>query len=152
MDAKAHATQIDSIILLDNNHIAVSGGPLNYEVLIYRNRLTSRVEASTQYDIVDSINTAGHQVWQMHLWGCQSSSTESTSRNLLLVLASNSFMVISKRKDQDTLKWRDIKHKRFDFSQIKGDFVNLIELKQYQRENADKDLCSSIFVSLHMGY
>jgi len=41
MDAKYHATQIDSIVLLDNGDIAVSGGPLNHEVLIYRNRLSA---------------------------------------------------------------------------------------------------------------
>ena len=35
-DGKIHATQIDSIILLENDDIAVSGGPLNFEVLIYR--------------------------------------------------------------------------------------------------------------------
>lgn len=37
MDAKYHATSIDSIIELSNGDIAVSGGPLNFEVLIYRN-------------------------------------------------------------------------------------------------------------------
>lgn len=62
MDAKNHSTQIDSIILLDNGDVAVSGGPFSYEVLIYRNRLTDQHEASTQYDIVDSVNTNGHTV------------------------------------------------------------------------------------------
>ena len=40
MDAKYHQTQIDSIILLNNNDIAISGGPLNFEVLIYRMRIS----------------------------------------------------------------------------------------------------------------
>ena len=35
----------------------------------------------------------------------------------------------------DQRKWMDLKSKIYDFSQIKGDFVNLIQLKQYQREN-----------------
>ena len=39
LDCKFHATQIDSILLLDNGDVAVSGGPLNFEVIIYRNKL-----------------------------------------------------------------------------------------------------------------
>jgi hypothetical protein len=62
MIAKYHQTQIDSIILLENNDIAISGGPLNYEVLIYRPKLSSKQEATLHYDVVDSICTAGHQV------------------------------------------------------------------------------------------
>jgi len=45
-----------------------------------------------------------------------------------------------------------MKQKEYDFGQIKGDFISMVEMEQYQRGNADKDLCSSIFVSLHMGY
>jgi hypothetical protein len=48
--------------MLDNNEIAVSGGPHGFEIVIYRNRLTSKQEASSQYDIVDSIGTKGHAV------------------------------------------------------------------------------------------
>ena len=55
-------------------------------------------------------------------------------------------------KHKPNSKWRDIKQKRFDFSQIKGDFVNMIELEQYKRENTLKNICSSIFVSIHLGY
>jgi len=62
MDAKCHATQIDSILLLDNGDVAVSGGPRCFEILVYRNRLTEQHEASSQYDIVDSISTNGHAV------------------------------------------------------------------------------------------
>lgn len=62
MDCKVHATQIESIVLLDEMHVAVSGGPIGFEVLIYRNRLTDKQEASTQYDVVDSICTSGNVV------------------------------------------------------------------------------------------
>lgn len=62
MEAKVHASQIDAIVLLDNGDVAVSGGPLGFEVLIYRNRLTDQQEASSKYDIVDSISTNGHTV------------------------------------------------------------------------------------------
>jgi hypothetical protein len=62
MDAKSHETQIDSILVLDNGDVAVSGGPYGFEVIVYRNRLTDHHEASSQYDIVDSINTNGHTV------------------------------------------------------------------------------------------
>ena len=62
MEAKIHQTQIDSIIVLDNNDIAVSGGPIGFEIVIYRCRLTPKHEASSQYDIVDSIGTNGHTV------------------------------------------------------------------------------------------
>ena len=41
LDAKHHATQIDSVIQLENGDIAVSGGPLNFEVLIYRNKINA---------------------------------------------------------------------------------------------------------------
>jgi hypothetical protein len=37
MATNYHATQIDSIVQLDQRDIAVSGGPKGYEVLIYRN-------------------------------------------------------------------------------------------------------------------
>ena len=47
MDAKYHATQIDSVVMLDTGEIAVSGGPLNHEVLIYANRLSAQMEATT---------------------------------------------------------------------------------------------------------
>ena len=59
IDSKLHATQIDSIIQLKNGDIAVSGGPLNYEVLIYRNKISSKAESTTQYQIVDNISTNG---------------------------------------------------------------------------------------------
>jgi len=49
MDAKYHETSIDSIIELSNGDIAVSGGPLNFEVLIYRNKLYNEYEASSHY-------------------------------------------------------------------------------------------------------
>ena len=49
MDAKYHETSIDSIIELSNGDIAVSGGPLNFEVLIYRNQLYNEYEASSHY-------------------------------------------------------------------------------------------------------
>lgn len=62
MEAKEHPTAIESIILLDNNDIAVSGGPIGFEIVIYRNRLTEKHEASSQYDIVDSISTNGNTV------------------------------------------------------------------------------------------
>ena len=62
MDGKYHATSIDSIIELQNGDIAVSGGPLHFEVLIYRNNLLSENEASSHYNIVDSISTGGQQV------------------------------------------------------------------------------------------
>jgi hypothetical protein len=41
--------------------------------------------------------------------------------------------------------------KVYDFSQIKGDFISIVELNQLHRENQQKKLCSSIFVSLHTG-
>jgi len=44
IDCMYHATQIDSILLLDNGDVAVSGGPLNYEVLIYRNRINLKLD------------------------------------------------------------------------------------------------------------
>ena len=56
---KYHATQIDSIIQLNNGDIAVSGGPLNFELIIYRNNVAP---AESSYDVVDSISTNGHQV------------------------------------------------------------------------------------------
>jgi len=62
MDAKRHSTQIDSVLLLDNGDVAVSGGPINYEVLVYRNRISAKQEGSTQYDIVDSVSTQGYSV------------------------------------------------------------------------------------------
>jgi hypothetical protein len=62
MDTKHHATQIDSLLLLENEDIAVSGGPLNFEVLIYRNKLSAKCEATSQYEIVDSIGTQGRTV------------------------------------------------------------------------------------------
>lgn len=68
--------------------------------------------------------------------------------NLLLVLNSNKFQILSRKQKL----WRDLKSKIYDFSQVKGDFVNMIQLKQYKRENVVKDLCSSIFMSLHMGH
>ena len=40
MYSKYHQTQIDSIIELPNGDIAVSGGALNFEILIYRNKLS----------------------------------------------------------------------------------------------------------------
>ena len=40
LDAKYHATQIDAIVQLPNGDIAVSGGPQNFEVLIYRNKIS----------------------------------------------------------------------------------------------------------------
>lgn len=49
MNSKWHATQIDSIIALDNGDIAVSGGPLNYEVAIYRNKISSSFAPTAQY-------------------------------------------------------------------------------------------------------
>lgn len=88
----------------------------------------------------------------MHQWGCSSRSEATThQRDLILVLASNQFLILSRIKSK-TAKWGDTTHKRFDFSSIKGDFVNMIELKQYRRENTHKNICSSIFVSIHLGY
>jgi len=62
--AKTHATQIDSIILLDNGDVAVSGGPKGFEIIIYRNLVegNSRVKATKKYEIVDSISTGGYPV------------------------------------------------------------------------------------------
>lgn len=37
LGSKIHSTQIDSVVILSNGDIAVSGGPLNYEIMIYRN-------------------------------------------------------------------------------------------------------------------
>lgn len=42
LSAKYHATQIDSIVCLNNGDIAVSGGPLNFELLIYRNKINAK--------------------------------------------------------------------------------------------------------------
>ena len=39
----------------------VSGGPLNFEVLIYRNKVQG-LESTTQYQLVDSISSGGEQV------------------------------------------------------------------------------------------
>ena len=38
LKAKYHASQIDSVVILTNGDIAVSGGPSNFEILIYRNK------------------------------------------------------------------------------------------------------------------
>jgi hypothetical protein len=62
MNAKWHASQIDSIQMLDNGDIAISGGPLNFEVIIYRNRISSSFQPTNQYEIVDSISTKGVSV------------------------------------------------------------------------------------------
>jgi hypothetical protein len=59
----------------------------------------------------------------MHLWGCSSPSIGAKS--LLLVLASNRFVIINRTPDS---KWRDMKQKSFDFSQINGDFISLLEM------------------------
>jgi len=69
----------------------------------------------------------------------------------LLVLSSNQFLIVRRAKVDGDKKWRDLKTKKYDFSQVKGDFINMISLKQYQRENVYMDHCSSIWVSLHMG-
>ena len=60
LDAKYHATQIDSIIQLQNGDVAVSGGPKDYEVLVYKNKISEQIEPTTQYEVVDSISTKGH--------------------------------------------------------------------------------------------
>ena len=52
---KEHANQIDSVVLLSNGDIAISGGPLNYEVLIYRAK-------DDDFDLVDSISSGGVSV------------------------------------------------------------------------------------------
>ena len=54
---KYHCTQIESIHELSNGDIAVSGGPLNFEIIIYRNMTKS--EGKINYEIVDSISTKG---------------------------------------------------------------------------------------------
>ena len=41
LSGKYHSTQIDSIIILSNGDIVASGGPMNYEILIYRNKINS---------------------------------------------------------------------------------------------------------------
>ena len=40
LSAKHHTTQIDSVVMLSNGDVAVSGGPLNFEILIYRNKIS----------------------------------------------------------------------------------------------------------------
>lgn len=67
LNAKQHTTQIDSIIMLSNGDIAVSGGPLNYEILIYRPKLSSskwsdECPNNTNYQLVDSVSSKGEQV------------------------------------------------------------------------------------------
>ena len=73
LGSKIHSTQIDSVVILSNGDIAVSGGPLNYEIMIYRNKPTyfngiSKQQwfdiqhNSTNYQLVDSISTNGEQV------------------------------------------------------------------------------------------
>ena len=66
LSAKYHSTQIESIVILSNGDIAVSGGPLNYEILIYRNKVNTKWselgQGSTNYELVDSISTKGEQV------------------------------------------------------------------------------------------
>ena len=42
LSAKYHTTQIDSVVILSNGDVAVSGGPLNFEILIYRNKLSPK--------------------------------------------------------------------------------------------------------------
>ena len=42
LSARYHSTQIDSIVMLSNGDIAVSGGPYNFEILIYRNKISSK--------------------------------------------------------------------------------------------------------------
>ena len=54
--------------------------------------------------------------------------------------------------DSNLQRWRTSPRKYFDFNQINGDFINLIQLKHYQRENKNQNFCSSIFLSLHQGY
>lgn len=54
---KYHCTQIESIVQLSNGDIAVSGGPLNFEIIIYRNQTTS--DGKLNYEIVDTISTKG---------------------------------------------------------------------------------------------
>ena len=64
----------------------------------------------------------------------------------MIVLVSNQFLLASKHTAQKhkpqgephTVQgqtWRDAPKKYFDFGQINGDFINLIQLKHYQREN-----------------
>ena len=52
----------------------------------------------------------------MHVWG---------TNNLLLVLNSNKFQVLSRKKGLG----HDLHPKVFDFSQIKGDVINMVQLK-----------------------
>ena len=86
----------------------------------------------------------------MHLWGCKGQDC----KNLLVVLSSNKFQIICPKnkmpgKDQSLGRdkktnqtnsalnpengknylWKEAKSKVFDFSQVKGDFVNMIELE-----------------------
>ena len=77
----------------------------------------------------------------------------------MVVLVSNQFLLVSKHAQKSKgpeqsppiLKWRSALKKLFDFNQINGDFINLIQLKNYQRENKSQNFCSSIFLSLHQG-
>ena len=62
IDIKEHASQIDSVYELSNGDIAVSGGPLNYEVLIYRQSAAASKDKSARFEIVDSVSTRGEQV------------------------------------------------------------------------------------------
>lgn len=58
----------------------------------------------------------------MHLWGCGDALQKQNdlSTNLILVLSSNKFQIISRRQEnrnvQDNRKWKDVKSKICDFS------------------------------------
>ena len=57
---KEHATQIDSVIELSNGDIAVSGGPINFEVIVYRP--TEQRNGKFAFNRIDSIGTGGEPV------------------------------------------------------------------------------------------
>jgi hypothetical protein len=64
VETKAHPTQIDCVLVMSNGDVAVSGGPMKFDVLIYSHNFLDN-EHKERLVIVDSINTGFQQNIQL---------------------------------------------------------------------------------------
>jgi len=97
VDSKEHPTQVQSVLLLSNGDIAISGGPKRFEVMIYRNNFqTERARKETLIQ-VDSLDTGKVPVVQL---------LEAQNKFLIVAQEHSCFMVFY-RDDEDRSFRRD---------------------------------------------